>query len=97
MSHAFISTVVTTMSSLYRIAKDGEIIVENKHINGLAINLESVIITFNHRFSVCNVCCGPPSILMPSISRLASLSTSRATNVKHLKPVIGTYIITYET
>ena len=41
MSHAFISTAGTTMSSLYRNAKDGEItgvIVENKHINGLEIN-----------------------------------------------------------
>ena len=42
------------MSSLYREAKDGEIhvigiIVENKHINGLEINLECVI---NNRFSV---------------------------------------------
>ena len=44
---------VTTMSPLYRDAKDGKIIriiVENKHINGLEINLECVIITFNHRF-----------------------------------------------
>ena len=76
MSHAFISTVVTTMSSLYTVAKDGETIVENKHLNGLEINLEHAIITFNHRFSVCNVCCDPPSILMPSASRLALLSTS---------------------
>ena len=43
------------MLSLYRDAKDGEIIgiiVENKHINGLGINLECVIITFNHGCSV---------------------------------------------
>ena len=42
MLHVFISTFVTTMSSLYRDAK-GEIIgiiIENKHINGLEINLE---------------------------------------------------------
>ena len=35
MSHMFISTVGTTMSSLYRDSKDGEIlgiIVENKHM-----------------------------------------------------------------
>ena len=73
VSHAFISTVVTTMTT---VAKDGEIILENKHLNGLEINLECAIITFNHRFSVCNVCCDPPSILMPSASRLALLSTS---------------------
>ena len=39
------------MPSLYRSEKDGEnigIIVENKYINGLEINLECVIITFNH-------------------------------------------------
>ena len=53
MSHAFISTAVTTMSSLYRDAKDGEIIkitVEKKHKSGLEINLKCVIITFNHGF-----------------------------------------------
>ena len=41
------------MLSLYRGVKDGEnigIIVENKHLKGLAINLVCVIITFNHRF-----------------------------------------------
>ena len=46
------------MSSLYRDEKDGEnigIIVENTNINGREINLEWVIITFNHRFSVFNV------------------------------------------
>ena len=48
MSHTFISTAVTTMLSLYRDTKDGEIIVENKHINALEINFECVIITFNH-------------------------------------------------
>ena len=49
------------VSSQYRSEKDGDnigIIVENKHINGLEINLECVIITFNHGFSVFNVCCG---------------------------------------
>ena len=30
-------------------------IVKNKYINGLEINLECVIITFNHRFLVFNV------------------------------------------
>ena len=49
-SHAFISTAVTTMSSLYRNAKDGEIIgvfVENKQMNGREKKLiECVIITF---------------------------------------------------
>ena len=37
MSHTFTSTAGTSMSSLYREAKDGEIIVENKHINGREI------------------------------------------------------------
>ena len=67
------------MSSLYRSEKDGEnvgIIVENKHLNGLEINLECVIITFNHRFPVFNFCCGPKPILMPSASRQALVSTS---------------------
>ena len=39
--------------SLYRSEKDGENIrigVENKHINGLEINLQCIIITFNHGF-----------------------------------------------
>ena len=57
------------VSSSYRSEKDGEnieIIVENKHINGLEINLECVIITFNNRFLVLNICCAPWSILMPS-------------------------------
>ena len=43
------------MSSLYRDTKDGEIIgiiVENKRINGLELNLECVMITFNHGFLV---------------------------------------------
>ena len=51
------------MSSQYRSEK--ERLVENNHINGLEINLECVIITFNHGFSVFNVCCGPRAILMP--------------------------------
>ena len=41
VAHTFILTADTTLSSLYRGAKDGdifEIIVENKHINGLEIN-----------------------------------------------------------
>ena len=57
------------MSSLYWSEKDGEnigIIVENKLINRLEINLECVIITFNHGFSVFNVWCGPRSIFMLS-------------------------------
>ena len=65
MLHTLISAAVTTMSFLYRDTKDGEttgIIVVNKHLNGLEINLECVIIIFNHRFSVFNVCCGPRSI-----------------------------------
>ena len=43
MSQAFISTVDTTMLSLNRGTKDGEIIgiiSENKHIDSLDINLE---------------------------------------------------------
>ena len=57
----FISKVDLPVSSLYRSEKDGEnisIIVENKPLNGL----QCVIITFNHRFEVFNVCCGLRSI-----------------------------------
>ena len=81
--------------SLYRDVKDGEIIgiiVENKHINGLEINLGCVIITFNYWFSVFNVCCGLRSILMTSALHRALISTSGATNINHLKPVIEYYI-----
>ena len=76
MSHT--SMAGTTMLPLYRDVKDGEttgIIVENKHINGLEINLECVIITFNHRFSVFKVCCSPWWILMPSASCQALIPT----------------------
>ena len=59
MSHAFISMAGTTMLFPYRDAKDGKIIVKNKHINGLEINLVFVIRTSNHGFEVFNVCCGP--------------------------------------
>ena len=51
-------------------------IVKNKLANGLEINLECVIITFNHGFSVFNVDCGPRSILMPCASRRALILTS---------------------
>ena len=61
VSHAFIPT----MLFLYRGEKDVGIIFENKHINGLKINCECVIITFNHRFSVLNIYCSPCSMLMP--------------------------------
>ena len=60
MCHMFISTFDATVPSLYKGAKDGEIIgiiVENKHINGLEIDLECVIVTFNQGFSMFNVCC----------------------------------------
>ena len=68
------------VSSQYRSEKDGEnigITVENKHINGLEINLECycVIITFSHGFSVFKICCGPRSILMPFASCRALIST----------------------
>ena len=49
--------------------KNNAIIVKNKQINGRKINKECVIITFNHGFSVVNVCCGPRSILMSSSSK----------------------------
>ena len=65
-----------------RSEKDGEnvgIIVENKPITGLEINLESVIITFNHAFLVFNVYCGPQSILMPSASCRVLISTEGRT------------------
>ena len=81
------------MSSQYRSEKDGEnigIIVENKLVNGLEINLECVII-FNHGFSVFNVNCGPRLILMASTSRRALISISGCN--KHLKPVIESYIV----
>ena len=79
MSHAFISTVDITMSSLYRGEIHGEnlgLFGENKHINGLEINLECVIITFKHGSSVFNVCPGPLAISMPFASRRALISTS---------------------
>ena len=66
MPHTFNSMTGTKVKSLYRYAKDGGIIVENKHVNELEINLERVIIIFKHRFSVVNVCCAPRSILMPT-------------------------------
>ena len=59
--------------SLYKTEENGEnigIIVKNKHINGLEINLECVIIKYNYWFSVFNVCCGPRSIF--NALRLAS-------------------------
>ena len=40
-------------------------IVKKELMNGLEINSECVIITFNHGFSVFNVGCSPRSILMP--------------------------------
>ena len=66
------------MSSPYS-KKDLEkyrLIVQNKHINGPEINLECVIITFNYRFLVFNVCCDPRSILMPSALCRVLISTS---------------------
>ena len=56
------------MSSSYKSDNDGDntgTIVENKHINGLEINLNCVIILFNNGFSVFKVYCSPRSILMP--------------------------------
>ena len=51
-------------------------------MNGLEINLECAIITFNHGFSVLNV------------GRVGHKYRPRAaTNVKHLKPVLNSYII----
>ena len=74
----FISTAAFPVSFLYRGENDGEIIkiLKNKYMNGLEINLECVIISFNHRFSAFNICCSPRSILMPSASRRALISTS---------------------
>ena len=65
MSRAFISTLDTALSAKYRDEKNGENNGLIEHTNGTEINLEYVIIAFNHRFSVFNVCCGPRSILMP--------------------------------
>ena len=70
---------MSSRSSLYRAEENGEhigIIVENKHINGLEINLEYIMITFNHGLEVFNVCCGPRSILMPSTLCWALISPS---------------------
>ena len=67
------------MSAVNREAKDGEIIgivVANRHLNGLEISVECVIIIFNHECSVFNVCCGPMSILIPDAKQRASISTS---------------------
>ena len=47
----------------------------NKQGNGLEINLKCVIITFNHGFSVFNVCCSPGEV---------DINARAATNVKHL-------------
>ena len=69
------------------------LIVQNKHINGLEINLQWVIITFNNGFSVFNVCCGPRSILMSLASCRALISTRATTNVKHLKTPLESYSI----
>ena len=58
---------------------DGEniiIVVENKHINGLEINFECVIIIFNRRFSAFDVCCSPQSVLIHSNLHWALISTS---------------------
>ena len=77
--HIFISISDLPVLWLHRNEKNGEnigIINENKHMNGLEINLACVMITFNHRFSVFNVCCCPRSILMPSASLWALISTS---------------------
>ena len=57
------------MSSQYWSEKGGESIgMISKLINGIEVNLECVIITFNRVFSVFNVCCGPLSIFMFSVS-----------------------------
>ena len=77
--HLFISIADLPVSSLHWSEKDGDnirMIVVNKHINGLEINLEYVMIIFNHRFSVFNVSCGPWSIFMVSALRQALKSTS---------------------
>ena len=88
----FISMVDTTISSLYSDEKDGEnigTVVENKHINGLEINSECVIITFRHRCLVFNVFCGPRSVFASGIN----VDLGAATNFKHCKPVIESYIV----
>ena len=66
--YMFISVADLPVFSLYRREKDAEnigIIVINKHVNGLEVNLECVIITFSRWFSVFNVSCIPWLILMP--------------------------------
>ena len=101
LSHAFISTVDTTMSSLRRAAKDYWNNCWRQDINGLETDLECVIITFNHGFSVLNVCCGLRSILMPPPlppppphpASGINIDSRVAINVKHLKPVIESYIV----
>ena len=90
--------VDTTMSSLYKDKKDGEnigITDKNKHRNGLELNLECVIITFNHGVSLFNICCGPWSILMPSTLRRTLILTSGCN--KHLTPQIHEWILYLNT
>ena len=56
--HVFISIAVLPVF-MVRKGKDGEnvgIIVKNKHVNGLEINLDCVLTTFTHRFSMFNIC-----------------------------------------
>ena len=65
-------------------------------MNGLEINLARVIITFNHKFLVFNVGCGPRLILMPSAScrALINIDLRPQPSLNTLGPVIESYIIT---
>ena len=54
------------------------------YINGLETNLECVLITFNHRFSMFKVCCGLLLIWKPyALRRGHSYLPQAATNFKH--------------
>ena len=68
--------IFVAISEGERLSKCWNVVKKKMLVNGLEINLECVIITFNHRFLVFNAGCGPLSILMPSTSRRALISTS---------------------
>ena len=59
----------------------------NKHINEIENNFECILTTFNHRFSVFNVCCGCLILLHPDLPRALYIDL-RTTINKHCKPVI---------
>ena len=51
----------------------------NKHINGIENNFECIITTFNHRFSVFNICCS--ACWMICVKHYISTSGPQQTNI----------------